>query len=126
MRFCSVAKWLFLAVVAGCSTTPVLNDAPVEVASAEVPRYWQPVQGSFTFRAPPGRKHPDQPVRVVIGYLIDSEGQVHNAEVLESEPKGVFDRAALRSVRQLEFEPSPSNDNHQPIRTRMVIRLNPG
>lgn len=116
------AVFIFLA---GCATAPVLETEPVQVAPDKRPIYWQPVKESFTFRAPPGRKRPDGPVRIVIGYLIDSRGQVHDAEILEEDPKGVFGRAALRSVRKLEFEPAPGNEGRTPVRTHMEVRLNP-
>lgn len=110
---------------AGCASGPTLASDPVRVAPERIADYWKPVARSFTFRAPPGRKRPDRPVRIVIGYLIDSRGKVHEAEILEEEPKGVFGRAALRSVRMMEFEPVPGNEARTPVVTRMEIRMNP-
>lgn len=112
-------------LLAGCAAGPMLESEPVQVPPERLAGYWTPAKESFTFRAPPGRKHPEVPVRVVIGYLIDSRGQVHDAEILEEEPKGVFGRAALRSLRMMAFDPAPGNDSRTPVRTRMEVRLNP-
>jgi TonB family protein len=119
--------WLTAVFVlfAGCASGPLLETEPVRVPPDEREIYWQPVQESVILRAPPGRKRADGPVRVVIGYLIDSRGRVHDAEILEEEPKGVFGQAALRLVRKLEFEPTPGNDGRTPVRTHMEVRLKP-
>lgn len=54
----------------------------------------------------------------IISYSITAEGRVENAEVTESEPPDVFDRAALRAVGSWRFEQfDRQTDGH-------LIRLN--
>ena len=43
---------------------------------------------------------------VVINILIDKDGSVELAKVLDSEPAGVFDNAALNAVRSWKFSPA--------------------
>ena len=51
--------------------------------------------------------------RVVITYSVTAEGETANLEVTESEPSGIFDRAALRAVEQWRFEPADAqSDGH--------------
>lgn len=47
---------------------------------------------------------------VKLQLLIDSAGDVADAQVLEAQPAGVFDAAALKAVRRWRFQP-PSNDS---------------
>ena len=42
---------------------------------------------------------------VVIRYNVKADGMVGDAEVIESEPPGVFDDSALAAVSGFEFEP---------------------
>lgn len=44
--------------------------------------------------------------RLVLSLLIGADGRVRQARVLEAEPAGVFEEAALRSVQQWVFEPA--------------------
>ena len=46
---------------------------------------------------------------VKLRLLIDKGGTVREAKVLESEPQGVFDEAALRAIRGLRFQPAIRN-----------------
>lgn len=51
--------------------------------------------------------------RVVIAYSVAADGQVVNAQVVESAPEGVFDRAALAAVESWQFAPADAQtDGH--------------
>ena len=43
--------------------------------------------------------------RVLVRYVVTATGTVANAVVVESEPRGVFDAAALDAVRSWRFRP---------------------
>ena len=45
---------------------------------------------------------------VTISFAVAADGSVVDAEVTESIPSGVFDRAALSAIEQWRFEPSDS------------------
>jgi TonB family protein len=42
---------------------------------------------------------------VDVELTVDASGRVLGAEVIASQPRGLFERAALRAVRQWQFEP---------------------
>ena len=54
---------------------------------------------------PPAAKADGIEGYVVIRYDVSVDGAVINAEVVESEPEGVFDQAALESISQWLFRP---------------------
>lgn len=58
---------------------------------------------------------------VVVEFVVGTDGSVTSARVVSSEPRQVFDNAALFAVRQWEFEPLAS-----PITARRTIAFNPG
>lgn len=43
---------------------------------------------------------------VTVRYSVAADGSVLEAEVVEADPAGVFDRAALSAVREWRFEPA--------------------
>jgi len=51
--------------------------------------------------------------RVVVAYAIDENGQVIDAQVVESTPEGVFDRAAINAIESWRYAPaSARTDGH--------------
>ena len=57
---------------------------------------------------------------VVVRYTITKEGRVRDSEVVESEPPGIFDRAALSAVRRYRFE--PVTEDGEPVEVTGVRR----
>ncbi len=60
---------------------------------------------------------------VILSILIDEEGRVRQARVLESTPPGVFDDAALSAVRQWEFEPAGYQGKNVRVWARQTFRF---
>jgi protein TonB len=58
---------------------------------------------------------------VLVRALVDEYGRVEEAEVVESEPAGVFDDAALKSVRGWTF--SPATRQGRPVAVRIDIPI---
>lgn len=56
---------------------------------------------------------------VTLAVLVDEAGRVADAQVLQSEPPGVFDQAALAAVRTWQFE--PASYQGQAVRMRMQL-----
>jgi protein TonB len=50
-------------------------------------------------------KRNGQEGRVVVRVLIGTKGKAEKLEVVESEPEGVFDEAALKSLKYWQFRP---------------------
>jgi len=59
-----------------------------------------------SFRYPPSAKKNGVKGYVVLSILVNEEGSVDQAQVLESNPSGVFDAAALKGIRSWQFEPA--------------------
>jgi protein TonB len=46
---------------------------------------------------------------VILQFVVNTRGLVDNAQVLEAEPKGVFDKAALETAESYKFKPARKN-----------------
>lgn len=88
-RTCSagLALGLWLGLLAGCAAP----SRPVELLSGAALAY------------PPAAKAAGIEGSVTVRYDVTAEGAVANARVVASAPAGVFDAAALASVRQWRF-----------------------
>ena len=54
---------------------------------------------------------------------IDTEGQVADARVLDADPKGVFDKAALKAARRWRFEPGTAGGREQAVQVTQKIEF---
>ena len=80
------------------------------------------------------RSPPDYPKRaasrdiegwVQVRFSIDVKGEPFNVEVLEAEPKGVFDKAAIKSIEKWRFSPARSETTGLPVAsTNVSTKLN--
>lgn len=61
-------------------------------------------QGAF--RYPPSAKKNGIRGYVVLSILVSERGSVDQVQVLESNPSGIFDAAALQGIRSWQFEPA--------------------
>ena len=98
--------------------------------------YLGPVQeGASRDFIPLSRTAPQYPMRaqrrglegwVRVSFLITEEGDVRDVVLIEAEPQGVFDQAAMRAVQQWKFKPQLVNG--EPVATRaeqvLSFRLN--
>lgn len=46
---------------------------------------------------------------VILRFIVTKEGRVSNAQIIQSDPAGVFDESALDAVRDYRFEPATRN-----------------
>ena len=65
---------------------------------------------------------------VELSFKIDTDGKPANIAVLASEPKGVFEKEAMRSVKKWRFEPAYNEETKLPVAahvesTRVTFRL---
>tara|TARA_Y100000590_G_scaffold431448_1_gene546251 strand:- start:11208 stop:11594 length:387 start_codon:yes stop_codon:yes gene_type:complete len=64
---------------------------------------------------------------VVVEFDVDSDGSVLDPYVLESEPTGVFERAAIKAVRKWLFSPPTYNGvsvKINDVRAKVIFALN--
>jgi protein TonB len=52
---------------------------------------------------------------VIVRYDVDAQGRVINPTVVEAEPAGVFDAAAIETVSSWRFRPARGNSQPQVI-----------
>jgi len=88
-----------LLAVAGCMST---SSRPPEMLSA----------GGVIYPAEARQQKIEGFVKVIYDVTVD--GTVVNARVVEADPPGVFDAAALAAVRTWRFNPAVTNDKVVP------------
>jgi TonB family protein len=115
-------KHIFLAtlitLLLGCSSIPelYLSDKPIEVTNPTVSDYWVRQNEEFSFRLPINRApKKNESGYVVVRYLIDSNGNTFNPEIIESVPKGMWDYAGVKAITKQDFAPSKTNTSNTPV-----------
>jgi periplasmic protein TonB len=91
-----LVSWMFfsVAVVAGAAEYEASDvDSPPKLVRNMPVNY------------PPQAKRDRVEGRVVVRCLIDAKGKADKMEVVESEPAGVFDETALKSLKYWQFRP---------------------
>ena len=64
--------------------------------------------------------------RVVLRFVVDKNGQAQEAEVVESEPEGVFDESALAVVKKYKFRPAMKGGKPVDCIVRLPIKFSVG
>ena len=64
--------------------------------------------------------------RVVIRFVVDSEGNAQEPDVVEAEPEGVFDETALATIIKYKFKPAVKNGKNVDCIVRMPIKFELG
>lgn len=78
-------------------------------------------RGSFKY--PQSAKKKGIKGYVVLSILVDVDGSVNRAQVLESNPAGVFDEAALQGMRSWQFEPAQYKGDRVKVWAKQKIRF---
>ncbi len=61
--------------------------------------------------------------RVELEFVVARDGSVRNVEVTSASPQGIFDQAALRTVRQWRFKPGMKSGEAVDVRVRQTIKF---
>jgi TonB family protein len=99
---------LFLFACAPTKTDGDAKIAPIEVTNATLPNYWVSQTTAFMMKTGSAKTPTDSGV-VTLRYLIDTQGNIQNATVVESTPMGVWDEAALNALKNLRYTQSVNN-----------------
>ncbi len=78
-------------------------------------------QGAF--RYPPSAKKNGVKGYVVLSILVSEKGSVDQVQVLESNPSGIFDAAALQGIRSWQFEPAKYQGDVVKVWAKQRIRF---
>lgn len=114
---------IFLAVISliSCSATSKnLAVAPIKINQNELNNYWQMADVS-NFSTDLSRGLPSTTSTVVIEYLIDSDGKVHDVEIISYTPNGDWNTFAKKQARKYQFKPARSNTALQPVYVQQEI-----
>ena len=116
--------FLFSLLLLGCSSTSdmYLSQTPVEVTDENISDYWVQTNERFRFNLPIQRaigKNEDGYVK--LRFLIDSNGNTFNPEVVESTPAGMWDYAGVKALSKQHFVPAESNRSKVPVYLTQTI-----
>ncbi|GGW97372.1 energy transducer TonB [Alteromonas halophila] len=105
-----VATLVALTASACSSLSPTLTRAPITVENDELDKYWKSSGFSFNIASLPGPAG-----SVKLRYLIDSNGDVHDVEVIDFQPNEDWVVAGKRALGNIEYKPSEQNTTKQPV-----------
>ena len=60
---------------------------------------------------------------VTVQYVVDKKGRVENVRVVQSSPRGVFDRAAVDAIREWRYRPAKYNGQPVEVPVKALIRF---
>lgn len=72
---------------------------------------------------PEGAKRQDIDGWVVLQFIVDAKGRTEDAEVLDADPKGFFEEAALDAVEKYKFRPAEKNGKEVDCIVKQRIRF---
>lgn len=75
------------------------------------------------FKYPPTAKKNGIEGYVLLSVLVETDGSVNQVQVLESNPSGIFDAAALNGIRSWHFEPAKYKGNTVKVWAKQKIRF---
>ncbi len=59
--------------------------------------------------------------KVILRFVVDREGRVHNVKVLRAEPEGLFEENAREAVKKWRFKPGYFSG--EPVNTRVTVPI---
>jgi len=95
---------------------PEFTGEILEISSDQLSEYWVPEQDTvkFTFRS--RSKLPEACGYVVVEYLIDSNGDIFDPTIMESQPKGAHEKSVLMMLSEMKYLPSDVNPDRTPVK----------
>ena len=107
----------------GVATNALLDQVGATVLSEEEveepPRPASRAAPSYPARA----RQDGQTGYVTVSFVVDIDGSAQDVHVVESEPPGVFDEAALAAVSAWTFEPGRQEGSPVAVRVRQTLRF---
>lgn len=105
-----------------CATSEQSHDGPLlEVDGDLLGRYWMVRQSKLAFDAPESVRNDCGDGFVLLRYVIDSQGQISQADVVHGEPAGCYEEAAMLLLQTWSFLPTPFNSRRTPVRVSQRI-----
>ena len=107
-----------IAALSACASAPnlFLASDPIDVSTEELAKYWIPETDTFKFNIYPSQLPTSATEGYVkVRYLIDSNGNTFNPEVIESSPEGIWNVGGLKAASKQRYLPAASNGTHTPV-----------
>jgi TonB family protein len=113
---------LLLLGLAGCASgDPHFRRDIVDIDGGLLGRYWIVRQSESSFDAPPAPREDCPDGHVVLRYVIDSHGHIYESDVVQAEPEGCYEDAAMVLLRTWTFIPAQKNRRRTPVRVTQRI-----
>ncbi|WP_298772180.1 energy transducer TonB [uncultured Shewanella sp.] len=106
------------SLLSACSSSPdiLLNQNPKVIDVSELTQYWIQDNDYFRMNIGPKRMPPkDTEGFVEIRYLIDSNGNVFNPEIVKSEPEGFWDYSGMKALSKIQYKKADTNPLAVPV-----------
>lgn len=117
-----VALLVLTTLLTACQTTDNHFNGPIiDIGGDLLGRYWLVRQSESSFDAPPAQRDDCGEGFVLLRYVIDSHGHVFEADVLQSEPEGCYEDAAITLLQTWSFLPTAFNKRGSPVRVTQRI-----
>ncbi|MEM6640662.1 MAG: TonB family protein [Pseudomonadota bacterium] len=116
-------RWIVLltAALSGCASNEYFNGPILDIEGDVLGRYWVESHGVIAFEAPPAQKDDCGDGFVTVLFVIDSGGNVSEADVIDSAPPGCYEEVALLLVQTWKYVPTGFNSRKTPVRVSQRI-----
>jgi len=106
----------FLLSACASSPSPFLASDPIDVSDGQLDTYWVSSDESFSFNLNPKQVPPHGTSGFVkVRFLIDSNGNTFNHQIVESKPEGAWDIGGLKAIKQQKYIAANSNTDKVPV-----------
>ena len=106
------------SLLCACSSLPeiVLNDNPKQIDASELDRYWVQENEYVRMNIWPKSMPPKETEGFVeIKYLIGSNGNLFNPEIIKSEPEGFWDYSGMKALSKMKYKKADANPLAVPV-----------
>jgi protein TonB len=62
---------------------------------------------------------------VEVAFTVDTSGRTRDVRVINADPPGIFEKAALAAVNRWRFDPAGSNAVSEPVDSEIRLRFQP-
>lgn len=121
-----------LLALASLAAAPVYGGTVLDIAEDQLQAYWTPTAMLTSSRLDPDvfmtRSGQLKPMaeKVTITYVIGSDGEVRDAEVVEAQPENASGEWALVAAQAGSYEPAAGNLERTPVRITHTVTMNTG
>lgn len=113
---------LLLLGLIGCAAgDPHFRREILDIEGDLLGRYWIVRQSESSFVAPSEPRDDCADGYVVLRYVIDSHGHIYESDVVQAEPEGCYEEAAMLLLRTWTFIPAQKNRRRTPVRVTQRI-----